>query len=164
MLYFYFDNADDKNLNRLVKCILSKIPASSSAPYPMEILASIADLGARIKYFRGNLGLSSVYNFHYKDVFGYLEGASAEFDDVKIILLKYRSLTDAQKKFKIAAEFFRQSQKYENRVFNKDSFHVLDRKDNQLDGYLLEDFVILLVYPPAYDIDETRIELMDALR
>ncbi|HSG67833.1 MAG TPA: hypothetical protein VK994_03940, partial [Bacteroidales bacterium] len=101
---------------------------------------------------------------HYKDVFGYLEGAAAEFDDVKLVLLKYRSAIDASKKFRLAADFFRQSTKYENRVFNNDSFHVLDKKENQIDCYLEEDYMIILIYPPAYDIDDVHAALENALK
>ena len=144
--------------------MLNKISGTSRPPYLMETLRKITDVQTKIKYFMGNLGLSSVYYFHYKDVFGYLDGASAEFDDVIILLLHYRSSTDAHKKFGQAAEFFRQNNKFTNRVFNKDSFHLLDKKQNQLDFYLDEDFVIIFVYPPAYEIDDVRSELRDALR
>lgn len=163
MLYIYYEKTDVKSLKRLANCIMNKIPDQSTPPYVAEIIGRGTSPEARLMYFRGNLGLSSVYTFHYKDVFGYLEGASAEFDDIKVFLLKYRSATDGRNKFSIAAEFFLQSNKYLNRVFNEASFHVLDKKENQIDCYLEGDYILVLVYPPAYEIDDVRTTITDMI-
>jgi len=149
MVYLYFASSDNIAIPMITDCLSNKISESSGPPEIMKAL----NLGdeAKLTYFRGNLGLQSLYTFHYKDVFGYDEGAAAVYPDLKVFLLKYDNEEDCIEKYNNALEFFLSSSKYHDQTTLPDYFSMKDKKERKLEIHLLKEHILIFAYDESGD-------------
>jgi hypothetical protein len=156
MVYIYFDELESTELQYLAGCIHRKIEDSYPAPGLMKAVQTAKEDAERVAYFKGNLGLSSIYNFHYKDVFGYKDGAAAIYPDLKVFLLNYEDEAFCIDKYNGAEEFFMNSSKYHDQITLRGSFHMKDRKERQIDCYFENTFLVLFISSGENDLNEIR--------
>jgi hypothetical protein len=164
MLYSYYNQLGEDDVLLAASCIADNIQTSSQAPKLMQLIQADGREADKLLYFHGNLGLSSVYNFHYKDVFGYTEGAAAIYSDLKVILLTYPDQGGCIDHYKDAKEFFISSTKYHDQLTLRGSFHMKDRKEQQIDCYIENNYLIIFISDGTEDLNNIREDIADAMR
>jgi len=163
MVYMYYDQIEDTELHYVGGCISRHIELSYGPPALMDIVEVGEGEAGKVIYFRGNLGLSSIYNFHYKDVFGYKEGAAAIYPDMKIFLLEFENESDCIDKYIETRDFFMNSSKYHDQLTLRGSFHIKDRKEQQIDCFFENIFLVIFVYSGEREVNEMREEIVDKM-
>lgn len=161
MVYMYFSDIEDSDLQRIAGCLSSNIELSMPEPEIMKVVESGREDPDKLLYFRGNLGLSAIYNFHYKDVFGYVDGAAAIYPDLKVFLLSYENQGSAIENFNAAEDFFLTSKKYHDQVSMRESFHVKDRKEQQIDIYVESALIGIFISSGEEDLIELREKILN---
>ena len=161
MVYMYYDQIQDTLLQYVGGCISGHIELSYGPPALMDIVEVGEGEAEKLFYFKGNLGLSSVYNFHYKDVFGYTSGAAAIYPDLKVFLFNYEYETSCIDNYNAAKEFFINSSKYHEQLTLRGSFHMKDRKEQQIDCYFENTFLVIFIYSGEMDVNEMRECIID---
>lgn len=156
MVYIYFGKAEETITYSIANCIENNISESKEKPKLMKAVDTDLEYLEKVYYFKGNLGLSNVYNFHYKDVFGYMEGAAAIYPDLKVILLNYEDEGECIDHFNEAKEFFTNSNKYHDQYTLRASFHMKDRKRQQIDCYIENQFLIIFISFGEMDLNAVR--------
>ena len=156
MVYMYYDQIQDTLLQYVGGCISGHIGLSSGPPALMDIVEVGEGAAGRVLYFKGNLGLSSIYNFHYKDVFGYKEGAAAIYPDMKIFLLEFENEGDCIDKYIETSDFFMNSSKYHDQITLRGSFHMKDREDQLIDCYFENKFLIIFIHSGNMELNDIR--------
>lgn len=164
MIYIYFDELESAELQYVAGCLHENIENSYPAPGLMKAVQTGRADPERAVYFKGNLGLSSIYSFHYKDVFGYKEGAAAIYPDLKVFLLRYNNEEECIDKYKAAKEFLTNSSKYHDQFILRGSFHIKDRKEQQIDCYFENSFLILFISSGKTDLNEIREEIVGSMQ
>lgn len=85
------DHSNDLIL--LARQVQDNIPDSGSPP---EIIKRLPETAIRnITYFKGNLGLMKIYQFHHEDIFHFTEG----IHNGGTFLFSYQSVDEARKNF-----------------------------------------------------------------
>ncbi len=164
MIYIYFDHVEIADLQYVAGCIQQKIENSYPAPLLMKSVSSGKENPDKTVYFKGNLGLSGIYSFHYKDVFGYDEGAAAIYPEMKVFLLSYKSEEDCIEKYNTAKEFFMNSSKYHDQLSLRGSFHIKDRKEQQIDCYFENTFLIVFISNGESDLNLARETVVESMQ
>lgn len=163
MTYIYFDHIEDTDLQYVAGCIHQQIENSYPAPFLMKSVSGGKENCEKTVYFKGNLGLSGIYSFHYKDVFGYDEGAAAIFSDLKIFLFKYDTEANCTEKYNSAKDFFLSSSKYHDQISLRGSFHMKDRKEQQIDCYFENTFLIVFISNGESDLNLVREAVVESM-
>jgi len=156
MFYMYYESIDVFDLQYLAGCLATKISNNFPEPLLMKQVGSAKEDALITVYFKGNLGLSTVYSFHYKDVFGYREGAAAIYRDLKVMLLDYEDEIQCMDHYNAARDFFANSSKYHDQLSLRDSFHMKDRKEQQIDCYFENEFLIIFISNGENDLNDMR--------
>lgn len=164
MVYIYHQGADAFDLQYLSGCLSAGMAGSYPQPSLMQVLESLEGEKDKIVYFKGNLGLSSVYSFHYKDVFGYAEGAAAAFPTYMVILLAYDDENACIEGFNQARDFFMNSSKYHGQMSHRGSFHMKDRKERQIDCLYEGSFLMIFIREGEMDFNPDREAILEAIR
>jgi hypothetical protein len=159
MVYMYFSDIAETELQVAAACIEDQISTSSEAPEIMSIISEARDTEGRIVYFQGNLGLQSIYSFHYKDIFGYEEGAAVIYDDLKVFLLDYEDKAACLEKYESSSEFLLNSSKYHDQTSLAKSIHLKDKKERQIDCFFEDTFLLIFIYSGELEIDDLREQL-----
>ena len=163
MFYLYFSGMSDERLQTIANCLANNVEQSVPPPrLMMEVKAGRVAPQKNI-YFKGNLGLSAIYSFHYKDIFGYTEGAAAIYDDLMVFVLAYPDIEGCNDGFLHAKEFFINSSKYHDQNTQEDSFTARDRKQRNVSCYNENGFLLLFVYSGEQDIEDLRTEIRAAM-
>jgi len=156
MVYLYYKDVEDGELQSLAGCISDNIMLSSEPPSLMNVVDVREEKADKIVYFTGNLGLSSIYSFHYKDVFGYAEGAASIYPDLKIFVLHYEDEGSCIDHFNETKDFFSESSKYHDQSTLRGSYHMKDRKEQQIDIYVENTFLVIFIYNGEMELNELR--------
>ncbi len=164
MVYIYHQGTDAFDLQYLSGCLSAGMEGSHPQPPLMQVLESIDGEKDKIVYFKGNLGLSSVYSFHYKDVFGYAEGAAAAFPTYKVILLAYGDENACIEGFNQARDFFMNSDRYQGQMSHRGSFHMEDRKERQIDCLYEGSYLMIFIRDGEMDFNPAREAILEAFR
>jgi hypothetical protein len=96
-------------------------------------------------------------------VFGYAEGAAAIYHDYKVILLNYPSQEECTDAYVDAKDFFMKSSKYHDQLVLRGSFHMKDRKEQQIDCYIENSFLLLFIYSGEMEINEIREAIIEKM-
>jgi len=163
MIYIYYDQIEDAELQYVAGCLSERIESSYPPPEIMNAVDVGGEKAEKIVYFKGNLGLSSVYNFHYKDVFGYKQGAVAIYPELKIILLEYENEEECSERNIDAREFFLNSTKYHDQLTLRGSYYMKDRKEQEVAVYYETSFLVIFIYPGEKDVNEMREEIVERM-
>jgi hypothetical protein len=94
------------------KCIDRTLGPVAKKPETMNHLPT-KDLTS-CKYFRGILGLSSLYTFDTRNIFGVKEGASGSYPTHRVIILAYDSEKGAEENYFQAAKIFSAGTRFSN--------------------------------------------------
>jgi hypothetical protein len=163
MVYLYYDQIEETELVQTAECIAANIKGSSDLPEFMQVVDARKEKPENIIFFRGNLGLSGIYNFHYKDVFGYSRGAAAIYPDLKVILLDYDDFESCIDHYNTARDFFIKNTKYHVQHSDRGLFHMTDKKAQQIDCYFENTFVLIFIYSGEMEVNEMREEIVDKM-
>ena len=163
MVYLYYDHIAETELVHAAECIATNIKSSSDLPEFMQIADAREEKPENIIYFKGNLGLSGIYNFHYKDVFGYSQGVAAIYPDLKVILLDYDDAESCIEHYNAARDFFMESTKYNEQRSERGLFHMTDKKERQIDCYLENTFLLIFIYTGEKEVGEIRENVVDKM-
>ncbi len=164
MVYFYFEEIHDTLLQYISGCLVRRIDGYYPRPAIMKCVEAAMPDPEKVIYFRGNLGMSSLYSFHYKDVFGAEEGAAAVYPGLKVFLLGYENDGDCIEHYNTAREFFMNSSKYHDPLSLRGSFHVKDRKDRQIDCVQELPYLLIFIHEKEMDLNPAREAIMEACR
>lgn len=156
MVYLYYDHVEETELVYVAACLAANIKNSSALPAFMQVVDAREEKPENIIYFRGNLGLSGIYNFHYKDVFGYARGAAAIYPDMKVILLDYDDFESCIDHYNAARDFFMENTKYHDQRSHRGLFHMADKKAQQIDCYFENTFLVIFIYSDEKEVNEIR--------
>jgi hypothetical protein len=159
MVYAYPQKIDQKGTTDILSCIASNISLSSEPPVLLSKMNALRWDTDKSIYFTGNLGLSSVYNFHYKDVFDYEEGAAVVGEDFICVLLEYKNADKCNEMFARSFDFFKERKKYENPQLKDSSYQLIDRKERQLDFHKHNNYLIIFIHKGEQDMEERFSEL-----
>jgi hypothetical protein len=113
----------------LAECVEKKIDIPGKKPELVALLP-IKNLQTG-KYVRGLLGLSSVYDFDTKNIFGVREGIIGEYKDHRVFLFRYETENDAGKWYGNAREILRYSARMSNFQDQGQRYTMTDRKGSQ---------------------------------
>lgn len=116
-----------EDLKHLASVFNNKLQGSTEVPgiclsLPEENLQSV-------KYFKGNIGLSNIYHFDYRDHFNIVEGAAGEYGSYKVIIFSYRDDESALKQYKDVLSKFSDHRRFTSFTSFDDHFEMLDKKD-----------------------------------
>jgi len=156
MVYIYHRGTDIFKLQYLGGCLSTAMEGSYAEPHLMKVLENLEGEKDKVVYFKGNLGLSSVYSFHYKDVFGFSEGAAAVFPSFTVILLSYGDEHAGSDGFIAARDFFMNSNKYHAQMAHRGSFHMKDRKERQIEVFLEGRHLLVFIHEEDMDMNDIR--------
>jgi hypothetical protein len=163
MVYLYYDQVEETELKYIADCISHNIKKDAPEPQLLKAVDALEEKADKLIYFKGNLGLSSIYSFHYKDVFGYNEGAAAVYPDIKIFLLNYGDEGLCTEHYNEARDFFMESSKYHDQFSLRVSFHMKDRKEQQIDCYFENTFLIIFLSSGEEDLNDKREEIVSKM-
>ncbi len=163
MVYLYYDHVEETKLVYTADCIAANIKASSGMPEFMQVVDTREEKPENIIYFRGNLGLSGIYNFHYKDVFGYSRGAAAIYPDLKVVLLDYDDFESCIDHYNAARDFFMKNTKYHVQRSDRGLFHMADKKAQQISCYFENTFLLIFIYSGEKEVGGIRMEIVDKM-
>jgi len=164
MFYMYYGSVDAFDLQYLAGCFAANITNNYPEPLLMKVAGTAKENPSKKIYFRGNLGLSTVYSFHYKDVFNYREGAAAIYPDLKVILLDYSDEIQCLDHYSAARDFFVNSSKYHDQLSLKGSFHMKDRKEQQIDCYFENTFLVIFISSGEDDLNPLKEEIVNSVQ
>lgn len=163
MLYLYFTDIPNDRVQYIATCLAENIAQSIPPPKLMMAVKASREAPEKNIYFKGNLGLSAMYSFHYKDIFGYTEGAAAIYDDLMVFVLAYPDIESCNDGFLNAKEFVLNSSKYHDQSTQEDSFSAIDRKERSVSCYNENDFLLLFVYSGDHDIEVLKEDIETAM-
>lgn len=163
MVYMYYDYAENTELQHIARCLSDNIEMSFPPPKLMEAVSAGKEEPEKTVYFKGNLGLSAIYSFHYKDVFGYEEGAASVYPDLKVFLFNYEYETSCIENYNAAKEFFKNSSKYHEQLTLRGSFHMKDRKEQHIDCYFENTFLVIFIYSGEMEVNGIRRSIIDRM-
>ena len=164
MVYLYYDQLEETEGVYAAECMAANIKISTDMPELLQVVDAREEKPENIIYFRGNLGLSGIYNFHYKDVFGYTRGAAAIYPDIKVILLDYDDFESCIDNYNAARDFFMENTKYHVQRSHRGLFHMADKKGRQIDCYFENTFLLIFIYSGEWEVNEMRESIVDKMR
>lgn len=74
---------------RFAAHISGNLKGVQTRPAIISMLPDDGFISTKVSYFRGNLGLSNVYLFSDRDIFGFEEGVCGDYGGYMLIILKY---------------------------------------------------------------------------
>lgn len=150
MVYAYVDTDINGYHVEAMKCLANNINTATPAPALYQSLNKYKP-NYKVVYFQGNLGLSGIYSFHYKDVFGYDEGAANISDDEISIVFSFPDEASCAAQFAASYDFFSESSKYHDQSFKDGSYHLKDRKERNLDFFTYGKYMVIFIHDGTTD-------------
>lgn len=163
MVYIYGSPAEETYMQLKAYCMAKDMLESAGPPRLMNAVKAVEREAEKLFYFKGNLGLQNIYNFHYKDVFNYEEGAAAVFNDMTALILNYKNEAECLENYDIARAFFFNSKKYHDQASQQGSFHMKDRKERVIECYFEKSFLVLFISSGNIDVKDFRESITDAM-
>jgi hypothetical protein len=137
MVYLYYDHVEETELVYTAECIAANIKTSSGMPEFMQVLNAREEKPENIIYFRGNLGLSGIYNY----------------DDFENCIDNYNA----------ARDFFMENTKYHDQHSQRGLFHMADKKAQQIECYFENTFLLIFIYSGEKEVGGIRMEIVDKM-
>jgi hypothetical protein len=163
MLYLYHAPEAAEDALQIAGCIADGIRETAGRPVLMDVLDNIEGDDSKIVFFMGNLGLSTVYSFHYRDVFGYGTGAAAVYPGTTVIVLDYPDEENCLENFHAAQNFFMNSSRYSNSYSHRGSFHMDDNKGQHIASYFENSYLFITIGPGEKDNNNIRLAVMEGM-
>jgi hypothetical protein len=140
-------------LVRLAQLLSEKVGSEGDAPV---LTAQFAGENLdRLIYFKGNIALTNVYSFDYKDVFEIEDGAILEDENgTKAIIFRYKDEGKAGEIFQKASGHFTEHRKFSNFRENDNYFVMTDRKGREVTFSYGKNHLLGAVHPEmVYGMD-----------
>jgi len=135
-----------KGMNSLADIISGAINPDFSLPSVLDKM-TLTDDGSQ-KYIRGNIALSNLYYFNYKNIFRIEEGVLEEADGQKTIRLFYKDETSASSAWENVIGVLSNSKKFLSFTEENKSLSFDDKKDRHIEGMLQESEILInITYP-----------------
>jgi hypothetical protein len=84
------------------------------------------------KYYKGMLGLSSLYTFDYQNIFGITEGVEGTYATHRVYLFSYKSENESRKNYIKALEVLKTSSRFFNVQALSGRCTMIDQRKDQL--------------------------------
>ncbi len=166
--YLTFISSDDttgetlEGILALAENIDMKIDVSGKKPEICKLLQQ-QDLVAN-KYVRGLLGLSSIYDFDTRNIFGVREGAIGIYRNHLVFLFKYDSEKDAEEWYKRAREVIKNSGRYLKFQEQAKLYTMGDQKESQFCVTHLGNLVIVVMADRGSNISALYDSILSPLK
>lgn len=136
------DDVDDE-MQQLAGAVDRKIGKTDLLPGFLRKLATSDELSGVI-YFRGNIGLSNIYYFDYKDIFHVENGYNFQFGTNNILLFEYleQSASDVFSELK---ETLSASRRFNGLEMAFQGFLISDSKGRKLYFGTRDNFILVLI-------------------
>lgn len=136
--------ARQESLTNLAAMVESRIPEPGQKPYLIRQLCKEKCAGIPI-YFRGNVALSNVYYFDFKDHFQIDQGVAIKDPRFIKMVFVYEKEDKAQKVFTSVRDFIETSKRFRDPGMIYQGFSCSDNKGNKLIFRLGTSFITVLV-------------------
>lgn len=139
-----------KSLIEFIGFISKSIPGGAEPPRVVTMLPEKMLNSSQVKYFRGFIGLSNIYSFNIRDIFGMKEGVYGNYGHYSIFILQYSNEEDVKQMF----------QKLPDNILNNKKFTELIKsekgikfRDNQDQIFIIEPYRHFLLIYMGKDLD-----------
>lgn len=112
------------------------------------------------KYVRGFLGLSSVYDFDSRNIFGVREGAVGRYNDYRLFIFRYTSEEEAGKWYAYSRDNLRTNSGFSDFQDHNERFSMTDRKGSRLCVARHEGFIVVVIYEGGLDVVKLSEEIV----
>jgi hypothetical protein len=118
-----------------------------------EVCSYMPDKGLlTTRYFEGNIGLSNVYHFDYRDHFNVYKGSAGDYGDHKVILFSYEESGKADEVYEQLTSVFSGHTRFSSFTKFEDHFEMLDRKEKGIFVTIKEDVIVAIIMDvPEWD-------------
>lgn len=142
-------------IGQIAVYVEKQIPINRTKPPIISLLP--AENLEDVKYVRGFLGLSAVYDFDSNNIFDVKEGLCGLYPDHSIFLFKYDSASVAVSCFEKAKAIIRKSDRYKIMADTIGAFNVEDQKEEKLSMSIYNNYLIV-VKRREQEMPSTRID------
>jgi len=131
-------------LMNFASAVESQIAISGHLPALLSDLQTVPHRGIPV-YFMGNIALSNVYYFDYKDQFAVEQGLAFRDGDVLKIVFQYSNKETSTAVFSNAHDFIEGSKRFHDRGMIYQGFTCYDNKGNRIVFRLGDGFIAVVV-------------------
>jgi len=127
-----------------------KLKGKGSVP---KICGYLPDEGLLVtKYFEGNIGLSNIYHFDYRDHFKVYKGVAGDYGDHEVLLFSYEESGKADEVYEQLTSIFRGHTRFSAFTSFEDHFEMLDRKGKGIFVTIKEGVIVaIIMVDPEWD-------------
>ncbi|MBN2572132.1 MAG: hypothetical protein JXA68_08395 [Ignavibacteriales bacterium] len=97
------------------------------------------------KYVRGHLGFNDIYHFDNKNIFLFCEAATGEYENYKIIIMKYFDVKDRIEKYDYSLHCIQNNPKFSNFNILDDKVTFSDMKNNYICLFGLNEYLVIII-------------------
>lgn len=151
---FDADSETIAGLTHIARVIESKIDTTGERPWLIGLLPSENMNPRSVKYVKGELALSNMYDFGSGNIFGVTEGAIGNYGDSRIFIFKYKNESECQRWFSQAELYFSKSKSFFDFSKNGTELLLRDRLDQPLILKPYKNCIILLM--GFIDVDSNK--------
>jgi hypothetical protein len=134
-----------RSMMRFAAHISGNINVVYTRPHIVSMLPDEGFISTKVSYFRGNLGLSSVYLFSHENIFEFEEGVCGDYGGYMLIILKYSEDQSTDQMIPDLYQGLKKIPKFTEVSLIDGLVKCVDNKQNQLfiDSY--ENFLLLFI-------------------
>lgn len=146
-----------ETLVHLAQMFSRKIGGQSEYP---ELAKTFMNEGHRVIYFKGNLALSNVYAFDYKDIFEIEDGIILKDNESISIIFRYGAVEKAKEVYKRLQQLFSDHRKFSDFKEMDAYFKMTDRKDKTVTFSQRNKYIIGVIHPDP-NFGTERIDILN---
>ena len=132
------------SMMKLARTVEEGIPAEGGVPWLVSRLGNIKRTGIPV-YFKGNIALSNVYYFDFRDQFNINQGLAFKDDNVIKIVFVYNKSDDVEEIFSGINDFIDNSKRFRDPGMIYQGFTCSDNKGNRLVFRLGTGFITVVI-------------------
>jgi len=137
-------DARQESLQTLAREVEKNIPLIGGLPTSVRKVESIDHTGIPI-YFKGNIALSNIYYFDFKDPFKVKQGVALQGNNVIKLILFYKDKESSMNIFTGAHDFIKSSKRFGDLGMIYQGFTCSDNKGNRLAFRLGQGYILTVV-------------------
>ena len=149
------------SLLEIALMIDNEIPYFGYAPDIINKLPDKDLTDNKIKYLSGNIALNNIYNFDYRDIFEIKEGVYGDYDNHKLILIKYKSLEKSNRQLNNIRKIIENKSKFYNITDCKSGFYFNDKKQQTIYLGVTENYIFIFIVKKDIEMSEKINVLVD---
>ena len=165
--FLIFISSDDttgetlEGILELAECADKNINGTGKKPEAVSLLPKENRTTSR--FVRGFLGLSSIYDFDSKNIFGVREGSIGDYKNYRVFLFRYSSENDAEKWYANARAILATATRMSNFRNQGQQFTMIDRKGSQFGVTQRGNLVVVVMAGQESDITELCEKVVSAI-